>query len=69
VAVHDINFLPYDNPSEEREKAIEGRQGAAIVKHQEGEVVHLEPIGEHPDSLSIPIRVGDNDDLLERKSI
>ena len=66
MAVDDLNALCAKDVSEQRQRAHNGGQYALVVERHDGKVVDFEAVGHVPDPGSIPVGMGDNDDLVQQ---
>ena len=60
----DLDLLPDDNVSKDREERKNGGHGRLSIDDKEWDVINFQPIGEVVDASSTSIGVGNNDDLV-----
>lgn len=64
MSMHNLNALPDENVSENREEGKDGGKGSLAINYKKRHVVHLEPVGEISNPLSVVVRMRNNDDLV-----
>ena len=64
VCVHHSDAFPYEHAAQQWETVEAGGSCGLVVHHLQGEVVHLQSIGQVPDTLPPAIGVGDNHHLV-----
>lgn len=64
VPVNDVDLLADEDVPYEREAGEEGGQGALVVHHPEGQVVHLQTTGHVADTRSATVGVRYEDHLV-----
>lgn len=64
VCMHHSDLLPHKHTAQQREAVETGCGCGLVVHHLQGQVVHLESVGQVPDTLPGAIGVGDYDHLV-----
>lgn len=64
VGVDDGDALPHEDVPEQRQAVEERGGGGLVVHHPEGQVVHLQPVGQVADALTAAVGVGDHQYLV-----
>lgn len=64
VRMHHRDALPYKHTAQQRQAVEAGGDGRLVVHHLEGQVVHLEPIGQVANPCPVAISMGGHNHLV-----
>ena len=64
MTMHDLNFFPNDNISEDREKRKHGGEGGFSVYYEKRNMIDFQAISEIPDPCTSLVCMRDDDDFV-----
>ena len=64
MAMHDLNFFPNDNISEDGEERKHSGKGGFSVYYEKGNMIDFQTIGEIPNPCTSLVCVRDDDDFV-----